>query len=247
MMKKTKIEWTEATWNPTTGCTKVSAGCKHCYAETMSFRLKAMGTPGYDNGFEFSLMPERLNQPFKIKKPTRFFVNSMSDLFHEEMPYEYLDKVFEVMKQTPRHEYQILTKREDILADYFKDKKAPKNVWLGVSVENKKTKNRIDVLRNIDATIRFLSLEPLLEDLGELDLSNIHWAIVGGESGNKARPMKKSWAVNIKNQCFEQNVAFFFKQWGTWGADNVKRSKKANGRLLDGEEWNEYPELESAV
>ena len=204
-----------------------------------------MGTPGYDNGFEFSLMPERLNQPFKIKKPTRFFVNSMSDLFHEEMPYEYLDKVFEVMEQTPRHEYQILTKREDILADYFKDKKAPKNVWLGVTVENEKSKNRIDVLRNIDATIRFLSLEPLLEDLGKLDLTNIHWAIVGGESGNKARPMKKSWAINIKNQCFEQNVAFFFKQWGTWGADNVKRSKKANGRLLEGEEWNAYPELQA--
>lgn len=244
-MKKTKIEWTEATWNPTTGCTKVSAGCKHCYAETMSFRLKAMGTPGYDNGFEFSLMPERLNQPLKIKKPTRFFVNSMSDLFHEEMPYEYLDKVFEVMKQTPRHEYQILTKREDILADYFKNKKAPKNVWLGVTVENEKSKNRIDVLRNIDATIRFLSLEPLLEDLGQLDLTNIHWAIVGGESGNKARPMKKEWAINIKNQCFEQNVAFFFKQWGTWGADNVKRSKKANGRLLEGAEWNAYPELQA--
>ena len=243
-MKKTKIEWTEATWNPSTGCTKVSSGCKNCYAETMSFRLKAMGTPGYDNGFEFSLMPERLNQPYKIKKPTRFFVNSMSELFHEKMPYEYLDKVFKVMEETPRHEYQILTKREDILADYFKDKKAPKNVWLGVTVENQKSKNRIDVLRNIDATIRFLSLEPLLEDLGELDLTNIHWAIVGGESGNKARPMKPIWAVNIKNQCQEQDVAFFFKQWGTWGADNVKRSKKANGRLLEGEEWNEYPELQ---
>jgi protein gp37 len=243
-MKKTKIEWTEATWNPSTGCTKVSSGCKNCYAETMSFRLKAMGTPGYDNGFEFSLMPERLNQPYKIKKPTRFFVNSMSDLFHEKMPYEYLDKVFKVMEETPRHEYQILTKREDILADYFKDKKAPKNVWLGVTVENQKSKNRIDVLRSIDATIRFLSLEPLLEDLGELDLTNIHWAIVGGESGNKARPMKPIWAVNIKNQCQEQDVAFFFKQWGTWGADNVKRSKKANGRLLEGEEWNEYPELQ---
>lgn len=243
-MSKSKIEWTESTWNPTTGCTKVSAGCKHCYAETMSFRLKAMGTPGYDNGFEFSLMPERLNQPFKIKKPTRFFVNSMSDLFHEEMPYEYLDKVFEVMEQTPRHEYQILTKREHILADYFKDKKAPKNVWLGVTVENKKSKNRINILRNINATVRFLSLEPLLEDLGALDLSNIHWAIVGGESGNKARPMDKEWAINIKNQCLEQNTKFFFKQWGTWGSDNVKRSKKANGRLLEGEEWNEYPALE---
>ncbi|WP_298238656.1 phage Gp37/Gp68 family protein [uncultured Algibacter sp.] len=240
-MKKTKIEWTEATWNPTTGCTKVSAGCKHCYAETMSFRLKAMGTAGYENGFEFSLMPERLTQPLNIKKPTRFFVNSMSDLFHEDMPYDYLDRVFDVMEQTPRHQYQILTKRETILADYCKTRKIPDNVWLGVSVENQKTKNRIDVLRNIDAKIRFLSLEPLLEDLGKLNLSNIHWAIVGGESGPKARPMKAGWAINIRNQCLEQDVHFFFKQWGTWGADNVRRSKKANGRLLEGTEWNQYP------
>lgn len=244
-MKKTKIEWTEATWNPSTGCTKVSAGCKNCYAETMSKRLKAMKTPGYDNGFEFSIMPERLSQPLKIKKPTRFFVNSMSDLFHEEMPYDYLDKVFEVMEQTPQHQYQILTKRENILADYFITRTVPRNVWLGVTVENKQSRKRIDVLRNIDAEIRFLSLEPLLEDLGELNLENIHWAIVGGESGHKARPMDKKWAINIKNQCKDQDVKFFFKQWGTWGADNVKRSKKANGRLLEGQEWNEYPaELE---
>ncbi|NOY47069.1 MAG: phage Gp37/Gp68 family protein [Chlorobi bacterium] len=246
-MKKTKIEWTEATWNPTTGCTKVSAGCKNCYAETMSFRLKAMGTSGYENGFQFSLMPERLVQPLNIKKATMFFVNSMSDLFHEDMPFDYLNRIFDVIEQTPHHQYQILTKRENILNDYFSKRKVPKNVWLGVTVENKKSRNRIDILRNIDAEIRFLSLEPLLEDLGELDLSNIHWAIVGGESGHKARPMKASWAINIKEQCKEQNVAFFFKQWGTWGADNVKRSKKANGRLLEGEEWNEYPaELESA-
>ncbi len=240
-MKKTKIEWTEATWNPTTGCNKVSAGCKNCYAETMSFRLKAMKTPGYDNGFEFSLMPERLAQPLNIKKPTRFFVNSMSDLFHEKMPYDYLDRVFDVIQNTPRHQYQILTKRENILADYFKTRVVPKNVWLGVTVENKKSKNRIDVLRNIEAEIRFLSLEPLLEDLEELNLSKIHWAIVGGESGSKARPMKAEWAVKIKEQCEQQDVAFFFKQWGTWGADNVKRSKKANGRLLEGKEWNAYP------
>ncbi len=240
-MKKTKIEWTEATWNPSTGCTKVSAGCKNCYAETMSKRLKAMGTSGYDNGFEFSLMPERLAQPLKIKKSTRFFVNSMSDLFHEEMPFDYLDRIFDVIEQTPQHQYQILTKRENILADYFSTRQVPRNVWLGVTVENQKSKNRIDILRNIDAEIRFLSLEPLLEDLGELNLTNIDWAIVGGESGHKARPMEASWAINIKEQCKEQNVAFFFKQWGTWGADNVKRSKKANGRLLEGEEWNEYP------
>jgi protein gp37 len=244
-MKKTKIEWTEATWNPSTGCTKVSAGCKNCYAETMSFRLKAMGTSGYENGFQFSLMPERLVQPLNIKKATMFFVNSMSDLFHEDMPYDYLDRIFDVIEQTPRHQYQILTKRETILEDYFSKRKVPKNVWLGVTVENKKSKNRIDILRNIDAEIRFLSLEPLLEDLGKLDLLNIHWAIVGGESGHKARPMKAKWAIKIKEQCKGQNTAFFFKQWGTWGADNVKRSKKANGRLLDGVEWNEYPaELE---
>jgi len=244
-MPKSKIEWTEATWNPSTGCTKVSAGCKNCYAETMAKRLKAMGANGYDNGFQFSIMPERLIYPLNIKKPTRFFVNSMSDLFHEEMPFEYLDKVFDVIERTPRHQYQILTKRENILQEYFTDRKVPKNVWLGVTVENKKSKNRIDVLRNIEAEIRFLSLEPLLEDLGELDLSNIHWAIVGGESGHKARPMKAQWAINIKNQCITQDVAFFFKQWGTWGADNVKRSKKANGRLLEGREWNDYPELEA--
>lgn len=240
-MKKTKIEWTEATWNPTTGCTKVSAGCKNCYAETMAKRLKAMGTPGYDNGFEFSLMPERLDHPLKVKKPTRFFVNSMSDLFHEEIPYNYLDRVFDVIKSTPQHQYQILTKRENILADYFSKREVPRNVWLGVTVENRKSKNRIEVLSNINAEIRFLSLEPLLEDLGKLNLKNIHWAIVGGESGNKARPMKAIWALNIKKQCETQNVAFFFKQWGTWGSDGLKRSKKANGRLLDGKEWNEYP------
>jgi protein gp37 len=241
MGAKSKIEWTEATWNPSTGCNKVSAGCKNCYAETMSKRLKAMGANGYENGFEFMLMRERINMPLKIKKPTKFFVNSMSDLFHEEMPYEFLDKVFETIKNTPQHTYQILTKREEILVDYFKSRNVPRNVWLGVSVENQKTKNRIDALREVDADIRFLSLEPLLEDLGELDLSNIHWAIVGGESGYKARPMDKKWAVSIQEQCEKQGTAFFFKQWGTWGADGVKRSKKANGRVLLGKEWNEEP------
>jgi len=240
-MKQSKIEWTEATWNPSTGCTKVSAGCKNCYAETMSHRLKAMDTPGYENGFDFTLMPERLAYPLKIKKPTRFFVNSMSDLFHEDMPFDYLDRVFQTIELTPQHEYQILTKREDILAEYFLNREVPVNVWLGVTVENRKSINRIDVLRNIDATIRFLSLEPLLEDLGTLDLTDIHWAIVGGESGHKARPMDENWVINIKQQCLQQGTAFFFKQWGTWGADKKKRSKKANGRLLQGREWNNYP------
>jgi protein gp37 len=200
-----------------------------------------MGTKGYENGFEFTLMPERVDMPLKIKKPTKFFVNSMSDLFHEKMPFDFLDSVFETIKNTPQHTYQILTKREEILVDYFKNRNVPQNVWLGVSVENQKTKNRIDALRKVDAHIRFLSLEPLLEDLAVLDLTDIDWAIVGGESGHKARPMKKDWAINIQKQCEEQGTAFFFKQWGTWGADGVKRSKKANGRKLLGQEWNEEP------
>lgn len=243
-MKKSKIEWTEETWNPTTGCTKVSAGCKNCYAEVMANRLQAMGTPGYENGFDFSIMPDRLEQPLKKKKGTKYFVNSMSDLFHEKMPRDFLDKVMGVIDLTPQHIYQILTKREDAMFDYFKKRSIPENIWLGVSVEDKKHGvPRIDKLRNLDATIKFLSVEPLLEDIGEIDLTGIHWVIVGGESGVKARPMKEEWVLNIKQQCEEQGVAFFFKQWGTWGADGVRRSKKTNGRILDGKEWNEYPEL----
>jgi len=242
-MRTTKIEWTEQTWNPSVGCDKVSSGCKNCYAETMSVRLKAMGSKGYENGFQFNILPTRLEQPLNIKKPTKFFVNSMSDLFHENMPYEYLDMIFDVINRTPHHTYQILTKREKNMADYLKNKILPKNVWLGVTVENSKTKYRIDYLRNIEATIRFISMEPLLDNLGKLDLKDIHWVIVGGESGTKARKMNTDWATSIKNQCKEQNVAFFFKQWGTWGADGVKRSKKSNGRELNGQIYNEYPEL----
>lgn len=246
MKKKSGIEWTESTWNPTTGCNKVSAGCKYCYAEVMAKRLKAMGTPGYENGFSFNTMPDRLNLPRKIKRPTKFFVNSMSDLFHEEIPLSYLDEVFEVIRETPQHTYQILTKREQNLKQYFTNRKLPKNVWLGVSVEDQKNLKRIDILREIPASIRFLSCEPLLEDLGAVDFTNIHWVIVGGESGSKARPMKESWATNIQKQCHQQNISFFFKQWGTWGADGIKRSKKANGRNLMGREWNESPEIAPA-
>ncbi|NVK66630.1 MAG: phage Gp37/Gp68 family protein [Flavobacteriales bacterium] len=243
-MSTSKIEWTEETWNPTTGCTKVSAGCKNCYAEVMANRLQAMGTPGYENGFEFSIMRDRLEQPLRKKKATKYFVNSMSDLFHEKMPREFLDKVMGVIDLTPQHIYQILTKREDAMFDYFENRRIPENIWLGVSVEDiKHGVPRIDKLRSLDATIKFLSVEPLLEDIGEIDLTGIHWVIVGGESGAKARPMKEEWALNIKRQCEEQGVAFFFKQWGTWGADGVRRSKKTNGRILDGKEWNEYPEL----
>jgi len=240
-MKYSKIEWTEATWNPSTGCNKVSAGCKNCYAETMAKRLQAMGAPGYENGFEFTLMPERLDMPLKIKKPTRFFVNSMSDLFHEKMPFDFLDGVFEVIRQTPQHSYQILTKREKILQNYCNQRRMPDNVWLGVSVESAKVKHRIDILRDIPAKIRFLSIEPLIADVGELNLRGIHWVIVGGESGPKARPMQPEWAASVQKQCTQQKVAFFFKQWGAWGADGIKRSKKANGRIFLGREWNEEP------
>ena len=238
-----KIEWTEATWNPTTGCTKISAGCKHCYAESMARRLKAIGTVGYENGFRFNTVPSRLYEPLKKKKPTVYFVNSMSDIFHEKMPLDYLDKIFSVIEQTPWHTYQLLTKRADNMYDYLSKREIPKNVWLGVTVENKFDGiPRIELLRNLKATVLFLSVEPLLEDLGKLDLTNIDWVIVGGESGTQARPMDKSWVENIKTQCDANDVAFFFKQWGTWGADKVKRNKKVNGKELNGKIWQNYPE-----
>lgn len=237
-----KIEWTEATWNPSSGCSKISSGCKNCYAEAMAKRLKAMGTVGYENGFHFCTVPSRLNAPLKKKKPTVFFVNSMSDLFHEEMPISYLDQIFSVIEQTPHHTYQLLTKRAEKMYDYLSKRTIPKNVWLGVTVENKKEGlPRIDKLRMLNASVLFLSIEPLLEDLEQIDLTNINWVIVGGESGNNARPMDKQWVENIKTQCNNSNVAFFFKQWGTWGADKVKRSKKENGKELNGKVWHEYP------
>jgi len=240
-MKTTKIEWTEATWNPSIGCSKVTEGCKNCYAEIMARRLKAMGVSGYEDGFKFKILPERLNQPINVKKPTKFFVNSMSDLFHKNMPFEFLDNIFEVIENTPQHNYQILTKRENTLQKYFLKRNVPKNVWLGVTVENERTKHRIDVLREISATIRFISMEPLINDVGKLDLNGIHWVIVGGESGVCARRMSPEWAINIQKQCAEQNIAFFFKQWGTWGEDGIKRNKKENGSLLLGKQWKEEP------
>lgn len=237
-----KIEWTEQTWNPTVGCTKISPGCKHCYAETMAKRLTAMGTPGYENGFSLTLLPQRLDDPLKRKKPTVYFVNSMSDLFHERVPDDYIEKVFEVITQTPHHTYQILTKRAARMARYFRTRSVPPNAWLGVSVEDRKYGvPRIDHLRKVPATIRFLSVEPLLSDVGELNLADIHWVIVGGESGPKARPMKTKWAEAVREQCQEQGVAFFFKQWGGWGADGKKRAKAANGRELNGRTWDEMP------
>jgi protein gp37 len=209
----------------------------------MAFRLKAMGAKGYENGFSFTMLPERLNQPLTIKKPTKFFVNSMSDLFHEKISFDFLDQIFETIKKTPQHSYQILTKREDKLRRYFKTRTVPDNVWLGVTVEYEKTKNRIDALRNINAPIRFISIEPLIGDVGSLDLSGIHWVIVGGESGVNARPMNPEWVLNVQKQCMKQKVAFFFKQWGTWGEDGIKRNKKLNGSLLKGKKYKEEPEI----
>ena len=242
-MKNSTIEWTEQTWNPTIGCSKVSEGCKNCYAEVMARRLKAMGVKAYSDGFTFKYIQSRVKQPLLNKKPTIYFVNSMSDLFHENMKFKYLDEIFNTIKSTPHHTYQILTKRPNIMKEYFKDKYVPHNAWLGCSVESKKVLYRIDILKQIKANTRFLSCEPLLQDLGELNLKGIHWVIVGGESGNRARPMSKEWAINIKEQCSKQNVAFFFKQWGAYGSDGVKRSKKVNGRELNNRVYDEYPKI----
>lgn len=244
MNTKSKIEWTEQTWNPATGCTKISPGCSNCYAEVMARRLKAIGVQGYENGFELTLLPQRLEEPLLRKKPTVFFVNSMSDLFHEDIPFDYICKVFSTIEKTPQHTYQILTKRAQRMASFFSEFKIPKNAWLGVTVEDRKYGlPRINHLRHIPASIRFLSVEPLLEDLEYVDLTNIDWVIVGGESGHRARPMKPEWVRNIQKQCLQQGSSFFFKQWGGWGPDGVKRKKKENGRLLDGRTWDETPSL----
>jgi len=240
---QSKIEWTERTWNPTVGCTKISQGCKNCYAEGMAKRLKAMGTPGYENGFRLTLLPNRLDEPQKRKSPTVYFVNSMSDLFHQSVSDAFVTEVFDSIKACPQHTFQILTKRAERLATYCGRHDIPQNAWLGVSVEDRRHGvPRIEQLRRVRGSIRFLSVEPLLEDLGTLDLSNIDWVIVGGESGPKARPMNEEWVRRVKTQCDDQGVKFFFKQWGAWGTDGVRRSKKANGRLLDGQTWDDMPE-----
>jgi protein gp37 len=236
------IEWTEQTWNPTTGCTKMSPGCKNCYALVMARRLHAMGAPGYEKGFTLALHESRLNQPRLRRKPTVYFVNSMSDLFHDSVPDVFIDRVLEVIEATPQHVYQILTKRAARLPEYFSGRECPDNVWLGVSVENRKHGvPRIDLLRRVKARVRFLSVEPLLEDLGVIDLREMHWVIVGGESGHNARAMREQWVANVQAQAEAAGAAFFFKQWGTWGPDGERRSKKANGRTLRGQTWSGYP------
>ncbi|ETR70096.1 MAG: gp37gp68 family protein [Candidatus Magnetoglobus multicellularis str. Araruama] len=213
-MNKTKIEWTDSTWNPTTGCTKISAGCKYCYAERMAMRLQAMGCEKYKNGFQLTIHPDTLKVPYSWKKPRNVFVNSMSDLFHENMPFEFIQKVFKVMNENPKHTFQILTKRSDILYEYSQHLTWSKNIWMGVTVESKQFLNRMKDLKKTNAYVKFLSMEPLISKINELNLSEIDWVIVGGESGPGSRPMIKEWVIDLKNMCQQQDVPFFFKQWG---------------------------------
>jgi protein gp37 len=228
------IEWTEATWNPVTGCTKVSQGCKHCYAERMALRLQAMGQANYRNGFKVTLQPHMLELPLGWKRSRRIFVNSMSDLFHPAVPLDYIEKVFEVMSRASWHQFQVLTKRADRLAELSSQLRWPDNVWMGVSVEDARVVDRIDGLRSTRAAVKFLSIEPLLGPLTNLDLKSIDWVIVGGESGPEARPMKEEWVRGIRDSCVDQQVAFFFKQWGG-------QNKKKTGRLLEDRTWDEMP------
>ena len=233
-MGSTRIEWTESTWNPVTGCTKISSGCANCYAERMAKRLQAMGQPNYQNGFDVSCHDHVLEQPLSWKKPRTVFVNSMSDMFHEDVPEQFIAAVFDVMKRAHWHRFQVLTKRDQRMAEVASRLDWPSNVWMGVSVENRKARSRIDSLQTVPAAVRFLSLEPLLESVGEIALSGIHWVIVGGESGPGARPMDEAWVQEIKSQCEVADVPFFFKQWG--GVN-----KKKTGRLLRGRVWEEMP------
>ncbi len=233
-MARSAIEWTESTWNPVTGCDKISPGCKHCYAERMARRLQAMGQPNYSRGFRLSLQPEMVERPLTWRKPQMIFVNSMSDLFHKDVPVEFIRRVFEVMKKASWHIFQVLSKRADRLEAVADELPWPPNVWMGVSVERQDYAYRIDHLRRTRAAVKFLSLEPLLGPLGNLDLCGIDWVIVGGESGPGARPMDPSWVLDIRDQCRRAGVPFFFKQWGG-------RNKKAAGRLLAGRTWDELP------
>lgn len=244
MMANSKIEWTNKSWNPVTGCSKVSEGCKHCYAEVMARRLKAMGQIKYSNGFHVTTHEESLIEPLKWHKPQMIFVCSMGDLFHEKVPDDFIDRVMKTIEKTPQHRYQLLTKRADRMAVYFSNHPIPHNAWLGVTVECKSSIPRIDLIRKLNASVKFLSCEPLVEDLGKMNLDGINWIIVGGESGMQARPMKEDWALNVKQQAETMKIPFFFKQWGTWGADGIKRNKHVNGKLLQGKIIQELPKFE---
>lgn len=235
-MAQSSIEWTEMTWNPTTGCDKVSAGCKFCYAEIMSKRLQAMGIEKYKDNFEVRTHESALNVPYTWKHGKIVFVNSMSDLFHKDVPLEFIKKVFKVMNENHQHVFQVLTKRAERLLEVHKELKWTANIWMGVSVENEKVKDRIDYLRKTNAKVKFLSCEPLIGALPKLNLKKIDWVIVGGESGHTPRPMNPDWVLDIQAQCEKSDVAFFFKQWGG-------KNKKANGRLLNGKTYDEMPEI----
>lgn len=235
-MAQSSIEWTEMTWNPTTGCNKISAGCKYCYAEVMTRRLHAMGIEKYKDGFEVRTHEDSLQTPFSWKKPKVVFVNSMSDLFHPDVPLDFIRKVFFVMNETPQHTYQVLTKRAERLNEIHGKLTWTDNIWMGVSVEDDRVTHRIDYLRNINAKVKFLSCEPLIGPLKNMDLANIDWVIVGGESGRKARPIKESWVWDIRLQCDQFGAKFFFKQWGG-------TNKKKAGRQLGGRTYDEMPSL----
>lgn len=236
MSTNSSIEWTESTWNPITGCTKISSGCKNCYAERMAKRLQAMGQANYRKGFDLSMHSHVLEYPLNWKKPQTIFVNSMSDLFHKDVPLEFIERIFDVMNRAHWHTFQILTKRSDRLVQVHKELKWSKNIWMGVSVESGKYKSRMNDLRKTGAFVKFISFEPLVGKVGKLNLKKIDWAIVGGESGPGARPMDPDWAEEIRDQCLEQEVPFFFKQWG--GVN-----KKKTGRVLNGRTWDQMPRL----
>jgi len=259
-MAETQIEWTDATWNPVAGCSLVSAGCEHCYAMQMARRLEAMGVDKYKGLARKSknniLWTGVINEdeaslliPYKWKKPRKIFVNSMSDLFHDEVSDEFILSVWKVMQDTPQHNYQILTKRPERMYEIMSKSVSAvlPNVWLGTSVENSDTVGRIDLLRKTPASVRFISFEPLINAVGPVNLSDIHWAIVGGESGSKARPLKETWIDEIYERCTIYDTSFFFKQWGAWGKDNQKRSKKANGREYRGRTWDEMPSIVGGI
>ncbi len=238
MADQSAIEWTDSTWNPVTGCTKISRGCDHCYAERFSERFRGVEGHPFETGFDLTLRPERMTQPLSWRRPRMVFVNSMSDLFHERIPRDFINSVFHTMERADWHVFQVLTKRSPLMRRFvnarFPAEPAPRHIWLGVSVEDRRSLLRLDHLRETNASLRFVSFEPLLEDLGELDLTGIHWAIVGGESGPGSRLMEAGWVRSIRDQCRKQGVSFFFKQWGG-------TRKKLTGRHLDGRTWDEWP------
>jgi protein gp37 len=246
LAQTSNIEWTHATWNPVTGCTKISPGCDHCYAALFAERFRNVPGHPFEWGFDLQLRPERLRQPDTWRKPRMIFVNSMSGLFQKEIPEAFVDSVFDTIERASWHTYKVLTKRSSLMRNWvnrrYRHKPVPPHIWLGVSVEDRQRVSHIQHLRQTNASVRFLSIEPLLGDVGPLDLEGIHWVIVGGESGPGARPMRPEWAMNVRDMCVAAGVPFFFKQWGAWGQDGRRRPKSTNGRLLEGRTWDQMPE-----